>query len=143
MRDNKLFLYFSFISLLIFKINLAYSEIIELSSCDNFKDGFLKNEYILDLDKLTMTRNYVFNEKTYQKYRITDLSTKKRNTVESFIYIEGENILTDRIGYPQFFTQLLFKKDSKDIFIKTVINNEEGVTKISSCKNIERYKKES
>ena len=58
-------------------------------------------------------------------------------------YIEGENILTDRMGYPQFFTQLLFKKDSKDIFIKTVINNEEGITKISSCKNLERYKKES
>ena len=45
------------------------------------------------------------------------------------------------LGYPQFFTQLLFKKDSKDIFIKTVINNEEGITKISSCKNLERYKK--
>ena len=114
-----------------------------MSACDNFKDGFLKNEYILDLEKLTMTRNYVFNEKTFQKYRITDLSTKKKNTIESFIYLEGENILTDRMGYPQFFTQLLFKKDSKDIFIKTVINNEEGITKISSCKNLERYKKES
>ena len=48
-------------------MSIANSEIIELSSCDNFKDGFLKNEYILDLEKLTMTRNYVFNEKTYQK----------------------------------------------------------------------------
>ena len=143
MRDNKFFIFLSFISLFITKVSIANSEIIELSSCDNFKDGFLKNEYILDLEKLTMTRNYVFNEKTYQRYRITDLSTKKKNTIESFIYIEGENILTDRMGYPQFFTQLLFKKDSKDIFIKTVINNEEGITKISSCKNLERYKKES
>ena len=143
MKDSKFFIYISFIAILISKVSIAHSEIIELSACDNFKDGFLKNEYILDLEKQTMTRNYVFNEKTFQKYRITDLSIKKKNTIESFIYLEGENILTDRMGYPQFFTQLLFKKDSKDIFIKTVINNEEGITKISSCKNLERYKKES
>ena len=143
MRDSKFFIYLSFITIFISKITIAYSEIIELSSCDNFKDGFLKNEYILDLEKLTMTRNYVFNEKTYQRYRITDLSTKKKNTIESFIYIEEENILTDRMGYPQFFTQLLFKKDTPDIYIKTVINGEEGVSKMSTCKNIERYKKES
>ena len=99
--------------------------------------------YLILILIISFTTSISANEKTYQKYRITDLSTKKKNTVESFIYIEGENILTDRMGYPQFFTQLLFKKDSKDIFIKTVINNEEGVTKISSCKNIERYKKES
>jgi hypothetical protein len=28
-----------------------------------------------------MTRNYVYNEKTYKKYRITDLSVKKSNTL--------------------------------------------------------------
>ena len=128
---------------MIFKSSLVSSEIIELSSCENNKDGFLKNEYILDLEKQTMTRNYVYNEKTYQKYRLTDLSTKKRNTLESFIYIEGENIITDKIVYHQFYTQLLFKKDTPDIYIKTVINGEEGVSKMSTCKNIERYKKES
>ena len=43
-------------------------KIIILSSCDNKKDGFLKNEYILDLKKSSMTRNYVYNEKTFKKY---------------------------------------------------------------------------
>jgi len=143
MKDNRFFYFKFLIVFLIFKSSLASSEIIELSSCENNKDGFLKNEYILDLEKQTMTRNYVYNEKTYQKYRLTDLSTKKRNTLESFIYLEGENILTDKMGYPQFYTQLLFKKDTPDIYIKTVINGEEGVSKMSTCKNIERYKKES
>ena len=143
MKDNRFFNFKFLIVFLIFKSSLASSEIIELSSCENNKDGFLKNEYILDLEKQTMTRNYVYNEKTYQKYRLTDLSTKKRNTLESFIYLEGENILTDKMGYPQFYTQLLFKKDTPDIYIKTVINGEEGVSKMSTCKNIERYKKES
>ena len=143
MKDNRCFNFKFLIVFLIFKSSLASSEIIELSSCENNKDGFLKNEYILDLEKQTMTRNYVYNEKTYQKYRLTDLSTKKRNTLESFIYLEGENILTDKMGYPQFYTQLLFKKDTPDIYIKTVINGEEGVSKMSTCKNIERYKKES
>ena len=135
----------SIITLVFFILSISNSlaEKIILSSCENNKDGFLKNEYILDLEKQTMTRNYVYNEKTYQKYRLTDLSTKKRNTLESFIYLEGENILTDKMGYPQFYTQLLFKKDAPDIYIKTVINGEEGVSKMSTCKNIERYKKES
>lgn len=143
MKDNRFFYFIFLIVFLTFKSSLVSSEIIELSSCENNKDGFLKNEYILDLEKQTMTRNYVYNEKTYQKYRLTDLSTKKRNTLESFIYLEGENILTDKMGYPQFYTQLLFKKDTPDIYIKTVINGEEGVSKMSTCKNIERYKKES
>ena len=56
--------------------NNLKSEIIILSACDNNKDGFLKNEYILDLEKSLMTRNYVYNSKTFKKYRVTDLSVK-------------------------------------------------------------------
>ena len=39
---------------------------------------------------------------------------------------------TDKVGYPQFYTQLIFEKNNPMIKIKTVINNEEGLTKISS-----------
>ena len=38
-----------------------------MSKCDDKQDEFLKNEYILNLDELIMTRNYVYKEKTYQK----------------------------------------------------------------------------
>ena len=123
--------------------NKLSAEIIILSSCDNQKDGFLKNEYILDLEKLLMTRNYVYNEKTFKKYRVTDLSVKKNNTLTRFIYQEDDKILTDKVGYPQFYTQLVFKIDKPNIMIKTVINNEEAISLLSECKKIERFQKES
>ena len=68
---------------------------------------------------------------------------KKKNTVERFIYQEEDLILTEKIGYPQFYTQLLFKKNSPVVKIKTVINNEEAISNISTCKSVEIYSKES
>ena len=142
MRKNKTKLILAFIFLFIF-FKSVHSEIIILSGCDSKKDVFLKNEYILDLNKLIMTRNYVYNQKTYEKYKVTDLSVKKENSLTRFIYTEQEKILTDKIGYPQFYTQLLFEKNIPIIKIKTVINNEEGVSIISNCKKIENFQKES
>ena len=66
------------------------SEIIIMSACDDKQDEFLKNEYILNLEELIMTRNYVYKEKTYQKYKITDLSVKKSNSYVRNIYVENE-----------------------------------------------------
>ena len=119
------------------------SEIIIMSACDDKQDEFLKNEYILNLNELIMTRNYVYKEKTYQKYKLTDLSVKKSNSYVRNIYIENGKILTHKHGYPQFYTQILFEKDKKEIFIKTVLNDEEGLSKISTCKNLEKFEKES
>jgi len=143
MREINLFKIILIISLFLIPLNHSYAEIIILSSCDNKKDGFLKNEYILDLKKSLMTRSYIYNDRTFKKYKMTDLSVKKTNTIERFIYIENDLILTDKIGYPQFYTQLLFKIDDPTIKIKTVINDEEGITEMSNCKKIERYKEES
>jgi len=143
MKKNKLLIFYLLISLIALTPNRLLAEIIILSSCDNKKDGFLKNEYILDLEKSLMTRNYVYNEKTFKKYRVTDLSVKKSNTLTKFIYLEDDKILTDKVGYPQFYTQLVFDMNSPLINIKTVINNEEGISSMSKCKKIERFKKES
>jgi len=142
MKQNKLISSFVLIVIL-FSFKNSYGEIIILSSCNNQKDGFLKNEYTLDLEKLIMTRNYVYNEKTFKKYRVTDLSVKKNNTLTRFIYREDNKILTDKVGYPQFYTQLVFKIDNPNIMIKTVINNEEAISLLSECKKIERFQKES
>ena len=143
MKKNKLLIFYLLIFLTVLTPNRLLAEIIILSSCDNKKDGFLKNEYILDLEKSLMTRNYVYNEKTFKKYRVTDLSVKKSNTLTKFIYQEDDKILTDKVGYPQFYTQLVFDMNSPLINIKTVINNEEGISSMSKCKKIERFKKES
>ena len=119
------------------------SEVIIMSACDDQQDEFLKNEYILNLDELVMIRNYVYKEKTYQKYKLTDLSVKKANSYIRNIYEENGKILTHKHGYPQFYTQILFEKGKHEIFIKTVLNEEEGISKISTCKKIEKFKKES
>ena len=114
-----------------------------MSACDDKQDEFLKNEYILNLDELIMTRNYIYKEKTFKKYKLTDLSVKKSNSYVRNIYKENGKILTHKHGYPQFYTQILFEKDKKEIFIKTVLNDVEGISKISTCKKIEKFEKES
>ena len=135
--------YFIIFLLLILPIQSLKSEIIVMSACDDKQDEFLKNEYILNLDKLIMTRNYVYKEKTYQKYRLTDLSVKKSNTYVRNIYEEDGKILTHKHGYPQFYTQIQFEKGKQEIYIKTVLNDEEGISKISTCKKVEKFDKES
>ena len=132
-----------FLFLIIFPVKSLKSEIIILSACDDKQDEFLKNEYIFNLNELIMTRNYVYTEKTYQKYRITDLSVKKSNTYVRNIYLEDEKILTLKHGYPQFYTQILFEKDKPEIFVKAVLNDVESLSKISTCKKIEKFDQES
>ena len=130
----------------IFFINfktLAISEIMHLTECKNLKDGFIKNEYILDFEKSLMIRNYIYDNQTYKKYRSTDLSVKQEGSVERFIYEDNSLIFTDKVGYPQFYTQFVFEKNSPIISIKTVINGEEGTSKLSTCENVEVFTKES
>lgn len=133
--------------LLIFLItniySYSFSEIIILSKCESKNDGFEKNEYILDMEKSLMTRNFIYNKKTFKKHKLTDLSVKRKNTIERFIYNEQNKIFTDKIGYPQFYTQLLFERNNLNIKIKTVINNEPAVSQLSKCKKIEIFQGES
>ena len=98
-----------------------------LTGCKNLNDSFVKNEYILDFEKSLMTRNYVYDRKTYKKHKTTDLSIKKENTLERFVYVDGNLILTDKIGYPQFYTQLVFEKNSPMIY-----NNNDVIKKCVS-----------
>ena len=90
-----------------------------------------------------MTRNYIYKENTFKKYKRTDLSVKKSNSYVRNIYEENGKILTHKHGYPQFYTQIYFEKEKKEIFMKTVLNNEEGVSKISTCKTVEKFGNES
>ena len=136
MKKNKLLFYFILFFFSFLRLN---AEIIVLSECDSKEDGFLKNEYILNLNELVMTRNYVYNEKTYQKYRLTDLSVKKSNSYVRNIYLEDNQILTLKHGYPQFYTQILFERNKQEIFIKAVLNDIESISKVSTCKKIEKF----
>ena len=135
--------YIIFLFFIILPYQNLKSEIIIMSACDDKQDEFLKNEYILNMNELIMTRNYVYKEKTYKKYKLTDLSVNKSNSYVRNIYEEDGNILTHKHGYPQFYTQILFKKGKQEIFMKTVLNDEEGISKISTCKKVEKFENES
>ena len=143
MKKNNFQLIFLIIYFIIFCFTKVSSEIIVLSKCDHKDDEFLKNEYIFDLNELIMTRNYVYNEKTFQKYRITDLSVKKSNIYVRNIYEKDGKIFTLKHGYPQFYTQILFVKEKPEIFMKSVLNDIEGISKISTCKKIEKFDQQS
>ena len=143
MRENRFFYLLIFLYFISYSFTAVKSEIIILSDCDDKQDEFLKNEYIFNLNELIMTRNYIYKENTFKKYKITDLSVKKSNSYVRNIYEEDGKILTHKHGYPQFYTQIYFEKEKKEIFMKTVLNNEEGVSKISTCKKIEKFDNES
>ena len=142
MKKNNFFK-FVIILFILFPAQQLKSEVIIMSLCDDQQDEFIKNEYILNLNELIMTRNYIYKEKTYQKYRITDLCVKKKNSYVRNIYEENGKILTHKHGYPQFYTQILFEKGKQEVYMKTVLNNEEGITKISTCKKVEKFDGES
>ena len=59
------------------------------------------------------------------------------------MYEDKNLIFTDKIGYPQFYTQLVFEKNNPLIKIRTVINGEEAISKVSTCKKVELFEKES
>ena len=144
MKKNKKTLFFTIFTILFVNFQtFVFSEIMHLTGCKNLKDGFIKNEYILDFEKSLMKRNYIYDSKTFKKYRTTDLSVKQENIVERFIYEDESLILTDKIGYPQFYTQLVFERNKLLIKIKTVINGDEGISKISTCDKVEVFVKES
>ena len=143
MKINKSSIFTISAFFLLIIIENTRAETIIMSKCDAKQDEFLKNEYILNLDKLIMIRNYVYNEKTFQKYKITDLSVKKSNSYIRNIYEENGKIFTHKHGYPQFYTQILFEKGKQEIYMKTVLNDEEGISKISTCKKIEKFERES
>jgi hypothetical protein len=144
MKKNNFKIVFLIISLIFINFQtIVYSEIMLLTGCKSLNDSFIKNEYILDFEKSLMTRNYVYDAKTYKKHRIMDLSIKKNNTLERFLYMDKNLIFTDKVGYPQFYTQLVFEKNNPMINIKTVINGEEAISKISTCNKVELFEKES
>ena len=144
MKKNnfKVIFLFFFLTFVNFQ-TIVLSEIMLLTGCKNLNDGFIKNEYILDFEKSLMTRNYIYDNKTFKKHKTTDLSIKKENTLERFLYEDKNLIFTDKVGYPQFYTQLVFEKNNPMVNIKTVINGEEAISKISTCSKVELFERES
>ena len=130
------------IPVLFFFQNLM-AEIIVFKNCSSENYNYEKNNYTLDLKKEVMTREFVYSEESYKKLRLNDIETKKENiTTKGIAKIDGL-IVSEIAGYPAFYTQLIFNELEKSIKIKTVLNNTEGVSLISKCQKIIKYKKQA
>ena len=90
-----------------------------------------------------MTREFIYDEESYKKLRLNDITVKKENITNKGIAIENDLIVSEISGYPAFYTQIIFNKKDSSIRIKTVLNNTEGLSLIAKCDNIINYKKES
>jgi hypothetical protein len=129
------------ISVLFFFQNLM-AEIIVFKDCDSEQYKYEKNDYTIDLKKEMMTREFIYSEESYKKLRLNDIGVKKKNKTTKGVAIVDGLIVSEISGYPAFYTQLIFDDVEKSIKIKTVLNNTEGVSLISKCQKIIKFKKQ-
>ena len=119
------------------------AEILIFKNCKNNNYAYEKNEYILDLNRGMMTREFTYDEESYERLRLNDITIKKENVTNKGITSENNLIVTEITGYPAFYTQMIFDKKDYSIKIKTVLNNTEGVSLIAKCEDVINFKKES
>ena len=133
------------IFLLLFQLLSIHSvaEIFVFQNCKSIDYIYEKNEYVLDLEKGLMTREFVYSDESYEKLRLNDITIKKSNLSNKRISEENNLFVTEISGYPAFYTQLIFDKEKANVKIRTVLNNTEGESLLSQCENVINYKKES
>ena len=126
---------------LLFSSSLA--EILVFKNCTNEDYSFEKNEYKLDVEKEIMTRDFIYSDETYKRLRLNDARVKKENSnTKEITKVDGQ-IISEISGYPAFYTQMIFDSFDKSIKIRSVLNNTEGISVISNCEKIIKYKLES
>ena len=119
------------------------AEIIVFKDCSSEQYKYEKNDYTIDLQKELMTRDFIYSEESYKKLRLNDMTIKKENKTSKGVAKIAGLIVSEISGYPAFYTQLIFDDLEKSIKIKTVLNNTEGVSLISKCQKIIRFKKQA
>ena len=123
--------------------NFLFAEILVFKDCKSKNYEFEKNEYRLDIDQGLMTREFIYTDETYERLRFDDIRVKKENETTRVIIRENGLIISEISGYPAFYTQMIFDTFDKTIKLKSVLNNSEGISIISNCEKIIKYKIES
>jgi len=119
------------------------AEILVFKNCKSEDYEFEKNEYKIDINKGLMTREFVYTDETYQRLRMNDMRVQKENTSTKGVTMENGEIITEISGYPAFYTQMIFDTFDKTIKLKSVLNNTEGISILSNCEKLIKYKLES
>ena len=133
---------FLFILMICFP-SVLLAEILVFKNCTSKDYDFEKNDYKLDLKKGQMTREFTYTDETYERLRLNDMRVEKENTSTKGITKENGEIISEISGYPAFYTQMIFDTFDKTIKLKSVLNNTEGISILSNCEKIIKYKLES
>ena len=133
---------FILIFVLLFSTSLS-AEILVFKNCKSEDYEFEKNEYKIDISKGVMTREFVYTDDTYQRLRMNDMRVQKGNTSTKGVTEENGEIITEISGYPAFYTQMIFDTFDKTVKLKSVLNNTEGISILSNCEKIIKFKLES
>ena len=129
--------------LFLLSFSSSFAEILVFKNCTNKDYSFEKNEYKLDVKKGIMTRDFIYSDETYEKLRLNDTRIEKENSnTKGITKVDGQ-IISEISGYPAFYTQMIFDTFDKTIKIKSVLNNTEGISVVSKCKKIIKYKLDS
>ena len=123
--------------------SFLFAEILVFKNCTSKDYDFEKNDYKLDLKKGQMIREFIYTDETYERLRLNDMRVEKENTSTKGITKENGEIISEISGYPAFYTQMIFDTFDKTIKIKSVLNNTEGISILSNCEKIIKYKLES
>ena len=123
--------------------SFLFAEILVFKNCKSKDYDFEKNDYKLDLKKGQMIREFTYTDETYERLRLNDMRVEKENTSTKGITKENGEIISEISGYPAFYTQMIFDTFDKTIKLKSVLNNTEGISILSKCEKIIKYKLES
>ena len=123
--------------------SVLFAEILVFKNCTSKDYDFEKNDYKLDLKKGQMIREFTYTDETYERLRLNDMRVEKENTSTKGITKENGEIISEISGYPAFYTQMIFDTFDKTIKLKSVLNNTEGISILSNCEKIIKYKIES
>ena len=133
---------FLFILMICFP-SVLFAEILLFKNCTSKDYDYEKNDYKLDLNKGQMIREFIYTDETYERLRLNDMRVEKENTSTKGITKENGEIISEISGYPAFYTQMIFDTFDKTIKLKSVLNNTEGISILSNCEKIIKYKLES
>ena len=119
------------------------AEIIVFKNCKSKNYDFEKNEYKLDMNKGLMTREFIYTDETYERLKLNDLRVKKKNTFNKIITVKNGEISSEISNYPSIYSKMIFDTFDRTIKLKSILNDQEGISIISNCEKIIKYKLES
>ena len=129
---------------ILFFFHSLAAETIVFKECSSENYNYEKNDYVLDLEKELMTREFVYSKDSYEKLRLNDITVKKEknfeylhvllNFIEAYynekLLNNNKNLIINFLNYKKILIQInntkKFNLDEKNIslFIKDILLNE-------------------